>query len=158
MSSMAQMTTHSAACYILVISFFLLERSTVMASETLRFRWQWPAGREPDYKLLVDVQEVRKESSGIFGIKKSESMASQLPDAIELIGSVIMGPDELIGRKVIFRAPRAEVRNVVVGQAAGVAVIARDRNATNICICIQGAPKIVEKKALRAWLSDMKCE
>ena len=129
-----------------------------MSREAVRFRWQWPAGRKPDYKLLVDVQEVRKESSGIFGVKKSESMAGQLPDAIEVIGSVIVGPDELIGRKVILRAPRAELRNVVVGQAAGVAVIARDRNDTNICICIEGAPKIIDKNALRAWLNDMKCE
>ncbi|HWN96966.1 MAG TPA: hypothetical protein VNT99_18195 [Methylomirabilota bacterium] len=129
-----------------------------MAEEAIRFNWQWPAGRKPDYKLLIDVSKIRKESSGLFGLKKSESIGDQLPEATEVVGRVISGREQLVGKEVIFRAPRGELKEVVAGQRAAVAIIERDNRDTNICVCIVGVPKNLRDAELQAWLRDLKCE
>jgi hypothetical protein len=127
-----------------------------MASDVLRLGWQWPAGRSADYKMLIKVSEISKESAGLF--RKFESAAEHLPDAVVITGQATLGGEFAAGQAVAIRAPRAELKDVSVGRLAGVGVIRQDGKDKNICICVQGAPANLGADDLKKWLAQMECK
>lgn len=126
-------------------------------AQSIHLKWQWPAGRHPDLKILIRVDTIRKESGGLFGIRKFESMGEHLPDATEVIGTVVLGGDDLRGKTLRLRAPRAELKDVATGHTAGVGIIKSANGSGDICICVRGAPENLGADALKSWLDQMSC-
>ena len=96
----------------------------------IAFRWEWPAERKADEKILVKIQRISKKE----GLIPSPSFADALPDALEIKATVLKGPERFIGKMISLTAPGAEVKTLKTeGQA--ILGILRDEN---ICLCAVG--------------------
>ena len=129
-----------------------------MALASLQLSWQWPAGRTPDHKLLLDVRKVGRQRIRLSRLfSRVESAADYLPDAMELTGTVILGREHLLGANATLRVPRIELASISAGDRAGLGIIDQDGRDRNICICIKSAPDGLGSKELKDWLANMEC-
>lgn len=129
-----------------------------MALTSLHLVWQWPAGRQPDHKLLLNIRDIKRERTGLFNFFKNvESAADYLPEAMVLLGTVAAGRVGLLGAEVSIRLPRIELGGVAAGDHVGVGIIDEDKGDRNICICIKSAPDGLGSKELKDWLQSMEC-
>jgi len=78
-------------------------------------KWEWPANRSIEHKLLVKVDDVTKQGSGLFGVKKSPSLAASLPDPYIIRGNVENSDEKLHGKTVLLVAPKLEIGNIHKG-------------------------------------------
>src|SRR5688572_24793576 len=84
-----------------------LASETMMALSSLQLSWQWPAGRAPDHKLLLDVRNVRRQRIRLSRLFSNvESAADYLPDAMEVTGTVALGREYLLGANAALCVPR----------------------------------------------------
>ncbi|HUB48047.1 MAG TPA: hypothetical protein VMB73_23965 [Acetobacteraceae bacterium] len=138
---------------LLALSLFtcigLLTMTSSSAAQT-KLTWEWPAGRRTDRFLAVKLTRVAKEGGGLFGIRRSPSLADSLPDAKILEGSVMQGINT--GEHVSLRAPGAELPRLAAGDRAAFGLV-EDR----ICICVLQIPADITEDRLGAWLSRQSC-
>lgn len=102
-----------------------------MSAET-EMRWEWPADRNVEKRVVVKVEKIKEADQGFFGIKKSPSFASALPDPVVVMGLVIVGDPALRGKSVKLTLPKLELENIEVGQLAMLGLV-----EPNTCICIK---------------------
>ena len=102
----------------------------VMAAD-IDLNWEWPAKRSIEDRLLVKIDGVEKQGSGLFGIKKSPSLAGSLPDPYVVHGIIENGDDKLHGKSVMLVAPKLEIGDVSKGSYVVFGVV----NSTT-CICV----------------------
>jgi len=99
-------------------------------SSDLELRWEWPAARQPEIKLVVEIGSVKKAGQGLFGVKKSPSIAGSLPDPMQLMGEVASGPTHLVGKSIQAVLPEVELGGAGKGDFLAMGVLGE-----SICIC-----------------------
>jgi len=105
-------STHIA--YVCIILALMMIVGCVMAAD-IDLKWEWPANSAIEHKLLVKVDDIAKQGSGFFGVKKSPSLAASLPDPYIISGSVENSDNKLHGKTVSLVAPKLEIGNIHKG-------------------------------------------
>lgn len=123
-----------------------------MSAHTLALKWEWPAGRQADSKVLVRIGKIAKASKGFFGIGASPSLADALPDATDVTATVVAGPDALAGKTVTLGLPGMEAARLKTGELAGFGLLADGA----LCICVAAAPSQDVAQA-KNWLDGWTC-
>lgn len=123
-----------------------------MSAQTLALKWEWPAGRQVDSKILVKVGKIAKASKGFLGIGASPSLADALPDATDVTATVVAGPDALVGKTVTLGLPGMEAAKLKAGELAGFGLLANGA----LCICVAAAPSQDAAQA-GTWLEGWSC-
>ncbi|MFC1749474.1 hypothetical protein ACFL2V_11785 [Pseudomonadota bacterium] len=100
-------------------------------SADIQLKWEWPADRKVDSRLLVKVTDIHKEGSGFFGIKKSPSLASSFPDPISLSGVVNTQDSNLAGKSIEIVVPNLEISDIEEGGYVVLGVV-----EDGVCVCI----------------------
>lgn len=134
--------------FIAAMAFF--GGRTVMSAQIIKITWEWPAGRQLETKLLINIDKISKASTGFFGIRASPSMADAIPDATEVVATVISGQEDLVGKIISMRIPGVEAKKLKVGEPAAIALV-----DNNISICVSAAPP--NKHELENWFSTWNC-
>lgn len=136
--------------FFLFLTFFY--SGSTMADQLLEIKWEWAAGRQSDSKILVQIDKLSKPSKGFLGIGASPSLANSLPDATDVIATVIQGGEGLNGRTISIRLPGIEANKLEKNGKAGFALIGSD-----VCICVASVPDAAIQK-LDDFLDNMKCQ
>ena len=113
----------------------------------INLKWEWPAGRKADQKLIVNIASITKHNTGFFGLKKSPSLIEGIPDPIDIKGIIIGGDSYLGNKSITITLPKVELENVSEGNLIAIGVI-----EPNICICLKTATSATED------LSQWNCE
>ncbi len=100
-------------------------------STDVELKWEWPANRKVDRKILVKITGLKKQGGGLLGIKKSPSIVDNLPDPVLVSGIIINNNSESDEKIVSVIVPELEVKDI-------------DKNSytvwglvdNSICICI----------------------
>ena len=100
-------------------------------SADVELNWEWPAGRPIEDKLVVKIDGVKAQKSGIFGFKKTPSFAANVPEPTAVTGTVVKATTGLNGKTIQVIAPALEIVNV---EAGGYAVFGVVDSATCVCI------------------------
>ncbi len=103
-------------------------------SADIELNWEWPADRAADQKILIKVTDIKKQSSGFFGIKKSPSLAQNLPDPMVLSATLIGNESNLKNKTLELVLPKVELGEIKNNDIAILGVI-----AGKTCICIKAA-------------------
>jgi hypothetical protein len=114
-------------------------------------RWEWPAERRPDQRLLVRVTQVKSHGGGMLGMGNSPSVQN-LPDPVDVYGEVVGGSPEWRGRTTKLVAPRAELAGIASGDSLALGLSGR-----GICICAAKAPAGLNEQQLTDWLAAWHC-
>lgn len=123
-----------------------------MSNQEIRLKWEWPAGRQIEAKVLVKVDDIAKVSKGLLGIGASPSLADALPDPRDVTVSVISGPQALTGRKLTLRLPAMESDKLKVDGHAAFGLI--ENNA--VCVCVAAAPATNSEEE-KTWFQQWSC-
>lgn len=94
--------------------------------------WEWPADRVAEQKILVKVLDIKSQSSGLFGFKKTPSFAGNLPDPVTVKAKIIGQDKGLNDKTVEITLPKLELESIKVNDFAVLGVI-----ASKTCICIK---------------------
>jgi len=121
-----------------------------MSDQIIEVKWEWPAGRQMETKILINVKKISKASRGFFGIGASPSLADAIPEATDVVATVIAGQENLIGKTISMRVPGVEANKLKVGEPAAVALV-----NSNISICVSAAP--TDKGELDNWFNKWSC-
>lgn len=116
------------------------------------YKWEWPADRRPDIRLLAKVTKLEKQKESLFSTNKSPSIASNLPDAHVLTGNIIDGYEKLANQSFVLVLPRIEVADISVNDHVALGIV---NNA--ICICIAKVPASENRVKQMEWLANWKC-
>ena len=100
-------------------------------SASIELNWEWPADRAPEEKLLVLVNTVKKEGSGLFGLKKSPSLVSSIPDPMIVEATVVSSNSAFKGQTIRVVVPKLEIEGITVNTYAVLGVV-----ESSTCICI----------------------
>lgn len=142
--------------FILFIIFIamlaLFGGSPAMSNQVIEIKWEWLAGRTIETKLLIDVTKISKVSKGVFGIGASPSIADTLPDATDVVASVVSGSERLIGKSISLRIPGVEANKLKVGEHAALALV----NSNTICVCVSAVPTNTQE--IESWLNKWDCK
>ncbi len=111
------------------------------------YRWEWPADRKPDTRLLAKVSRLEKNSEGFFGINRSPSIAANLPDAQVMTGHIVDG-----NQKFTLILPKVEAANISVNDYVALGILGND-----VCICIAKAPDSGNQTKQMEWLKNWEC-
>ncbi|MGH9887935.1 MAG: hypothetical protein ACREBE_20550 [bacterium] len=134
---------------VTINSCFLGCRS--MSGNKLDLQWEWPAGRQAESRLLVQVDSIAKASKGVLEIGRSPSMANNLPDATDVTGTVTAGPEGFVNRTVRLRLPGVEAAKLVGGAPAGFGLVGE-----STVVCVAPAPSR-DPATNNKWLTDWSC-
>jgi hypothetical protein len=148
MKSKISLTFKFFIFFIATMAFF--GGRLAMSDQDIEIKWEWPAGRQIETKLLINIKKISKASTGFFGIGASPSLANALPDATDVVASVIFGQENLIGKTISMRMPGVEANKLKVGEPAAVALV-----SNNICICVSAAPR--DTHDLEDWFQKWSC-
>ncbi|MCX7113496.1 MAG: hypothetical protein NTX45_26035 [Proteobacteria bacterium] len=127
--------------------------TTAMANEYLKLKWEWPAGRQIETKILANVQGIEKVSKGFFGIGDSPSLADSLPDAKDVVVAVISGSEALVGQTLTLRVPGMEADKLKVGGHAALGLI----NNNSVCVCVSVVP-VKNPDEIKTWFNQWICQ
>ncbi|MBP7790633.1 MAG: hypothetical protein KA024_02285 [Zoogloea sp.] len=122
-----------------------------MSSKAVELKWEWPAGRHIESKLLINVSSIKRLSSGPFGVKLSPSLADALPEATEIEATVVIGEKEWLGKAIRIKIPGMEASKLREGGGA-VAGLIND----SICICLSPTPNLSQDD-LQSWFDNWVC-
>lgn len=116
---------------LLIYPFLIIFGGCSMAAD-IDLKWEWPDEREAKDKLLVKIKNIKKESSGLFGTKKSPSLVDALPDATKVTGLVLSDDKAISGKSVELVLPALELEGISSGNLVMLGLV-----NTNTCICIK---------------------
>ena len=112
----------------------------------LNLKWEWPAQRQPQLKLVMMVNDLKAADKGWFGLKRSPSLVEGLPDPITLQGTVVKGDPSLLQKSIAVTLPKLEADFLSKGDLAALGVL-----DNHVCICIRKLQSVDED------LSDWQC-
>ena len=121
-------------------------------AEIAQYKWEWPADRKPQTRILIKVTKLEKQGEGFLGIKKSPSIATNLPDAMILEGTVVQSDTGISVHTVELTVPKVEIPDIAVGDKVALGFI-----ANKVCICAEKLPDSVEPSNEANWLADWNC-
>jgi hypothetical protein len=116
------------------------------------YRWEWPADRTPEIRLLAKVAKLEKQKEGFLGINRSPSIAANLPDAQVLTGLIVDGHRELANRKFSLVLPKVEAADIAANDYVALGIIGSD-----ICICIAKVPAGGSQAQQMEWVANWQC-
>ena len=100
-------------------------------SADIELNWEWPADRQIEQRILIKIEKIKEQGSGFFGINKSPSLASNVPDPTVITGTVL-GDDKLVaGKTISVIVPKLEVESLSAGGFVVAGIVEAD-----ICICL----------------------
>ncbi|WP_288053585.1 hypothetical protein [Methylobacter sp.] len=140
-------------CMIFIATMAFSGGCSAMSTQPLEIKWEWPAGRQMETKLLINIKKISKASKGLFGIGASPSMANALPDATDVSASIESGQENLVGRELSIRIPGMEAQKLKVGEHAAIGLV----EGNTIGICVSAAPT-ADKQELANWFNQWRCE
>ncbi|WP_308364327.1 MULTISPECIES: hypothetical protein [unclassified Microbulbifer] len=100
-------------------------------SADIELKWEWPADRAIEDRFLIKVEKVKAQDSGLFGLKKSPSFASNIPEPTVITGVVQNKGTVINGKSLKVVAPKPEAEEIEAGSYAVLGVVDKD-----VCICI----------------------
>jgi hypothetical protein len=115
-------------------------------SADIELKWEWPANRTIDKKILVKIDSIDIKKSGIFGFFNSPSIIGNLPDPRTLTGKVIKLENNKSDVNFKLTLPLLELNDIKSGSFAALGIV---NNTT--CICI------VPVESIDTNLDDIKC-
>ena len=124
-----------------------------MSNQTIELKWEWPAGRKIETKLLLRVEKIKPASKGLFGIGASPSLANALPEATDVSAQVLTGPDAMVGKTVEIQLPGLEARKLVKGEMAALGLLQNKA----LAVCIDHVPK-QDMEPAQQWLQQWNCQ
>lgn len=116
------------------------------------YQWEWPADRKPTKRVLIKINKIEKQGEGIFGVKKSPSIASNLPDAMVLEGSIIKSDTQISEQSIVLTFPKIEIPEINVGDKVALGLVDNE-----VCICADKLPDSIEESQEAEWLSNWNC-
>jgi hypothetical protein len=116
------------------------------------YQWEWPADRKPHNRILVKINKLEKQGEGIFGVKNSPSIASNLPDAMVLEGIVVQSDTKMAEQSLVLTFPKIEIPDIAIGDKIALGIVEND-----VCICAEKLPASVEASQEAEWLSNWNC-
>ena len=100
-------------------------------SADIELKWEWPADRKIEERILIKVDTIKAQGSGLFGIKASPSLAASVPDPMTVTGTV-QGDDVITaGQTLSVVVPKLEIESLNSGGYAVIGLV-----ETDVCICI----------------------
>ena len=121
-----------------------------MSNSVIECKWEWPAGRKVETKLLLRVEKIATASKGWFGMAASPSLA--LPEATDVQALVLVGPDTMQGKLLKLQMPGMEARKLGQGKLAAAGLLTG--NAVVVCIASSPAQEIAPAQT---WLTSWNC-
>ncbi|MFV8784033.1 hypothetical protein ACNKU7_16555 [Microbulbifer sp. SA54] len=100
-------------------------------SADIELKWEWPADRAVEDRILIKVEDIKPQGSGFFGFKKSPSFASNLPEPTVITGTIQNTDDLIQGKSLKIIVPKPEIGDTTIGGYAVLGIVEND-----ICICI----------------------
>lgn len=100
-------------------------------SADIELKWEWPADRAIEDRILIKVEDVKPQGSGLFGLRKSPSFASNIPEPTVITGVVQNTGSVISGKRLKVIAPKPEIGGTEAGSYAVLGVVDKD-----VCICI----------------------
>lgn len=113
-----------------IFIFLMLMGSNAMSAD-IELKWEWPANRSTDNKLLVKIDSIKKQKTGFFNSLKSPSLINNLPDPRVISGNIINSKDIIASKNFALTLPLLEMESIESGSYAVLGII----NKTT-CICI----------------------
>jgi hypothetical protein len=98
----------------------------------LNLKWEWPADRQPQLKLVMEITSIEEADRGWFGVKKSPSLIEGIPNPITFRGVIVGGTGHFDGKTVSLTLPKLEAESISSGDHVAVGVF-----ENNTCICIK---------------------
>jgi len=132
------MRTHDTWWYVL-LSFALLGSCDVK-NKTLS--WQWASGRAPEHRIVVRIESLESPSAGPFGLGRPPSVVQNLPDPVELRGTVLASSAPAKSATVRLLLPRLELGAAQRGFRVALGLL------DDTCICIGAVPEDVTAEGL----------
>ncbi len=123
-----------------------------MSIKSIDIKWEWPATRSVESKMLVKIEKIDKASKGFFGIGASPSLAAALPDATDVLASVVSGPTHFVGKLLALQLPGMEAAKLKVGERAAIGLIENN----TISICLAAVP--ADTADMATWLANWNCK
>ena len=118
-----------------IIAYLMLILGGCGVSAEITLKWEWPADRSADSKLMIEVVKVTEEGDGLFGLKRSPSLVDNVPDPVTVHGIIVKQRSELDRKTVTVLLPKLELNNIKAQQFAVLGIVG---NTT--CICIKPIP------------------
>ncbi len=100
-------------------------------SADVKLKWEWPADRTIEDKIVVKIKSIKKEGGGFFGLKKSPSLANSFPGPVIVTGSIENSNGSIQGKVVEVTVPQLEISGITEGDYAMLGLV-----ETGICVCI----------------------
>jgi hypothetical protein len=125
---MISLWSDSKSLFICLILLSLLGGCAMSAD--IEYKWEWPADRAIEKRVLIKVENIKAQSAGFFGVKKSPSLASSLPDPTVVTG-INQGKDGSKGKTISIVVPKLEIENLKIGNYVVLGIV-----NSNTCICI----------------------
>jgi hypothetical protein len=122
-------------------------------TESTHYQWEWPADRKPTKRVLIKIDKLEKQGEGVFGVKKSPSIASNLPDAMVLQGTIVQSDVPMADQSLVLTFPKIEIVDIAVGDKVALGLI-----DDGVCICADKLPDSVGTQQEAEWLSHWNCK
>lgn len=100
-------------------------------SAEIELKWEWPADRTVEDRILIKVEDVKPQGSGFFGLRKSPSFASNIPEPTVITGVIQNDDTKISGKSLKIIAPGPEIGETKSGSYAVLGIVNKD-----VCICI----------------------
>jgi hypothetical protein len=124
------------------------------SSKDVQLQWEGAAGRQPDGKLLVEVEDLKAAGKGTLAqLRNHPSLAQSMPDPVDLRASVLRHTGVWSGSGVSLRYPQYLLPDATTHDRLALAVIGE-----KVCVCLARVPSAVPESALEAWLAQWKCD
>jgi hypothetical protein len=103
-------------------------------SKAAQLTWEWPAGREAEHRVGVQVVDLSPASGGLFGVKKSPSLVSGFPEPMRLQGKALDDEGDWAGKSLEVIVPRSEIPEVKAGDKVTLGLVGQ------VCIAVTKLP------------------
>jgi hypothetical protein len=124
------------------------------SGKDVQLRWEGSAGRQPETKLVVQVQKLEVAGQGVLGqLENHPSLAHSMPDPVDLKASVLHHTGAWSGASVALRYPKYKLPDAAAHDRLALAVIGQQ-----VCICLAHVPSGLANAALDDWLAQWNCD
>lgn len=80
-----------------------------------------------DQKVKMRVDSIRKQSGGLFGMKRAASIAGNMTNGMEVRGVIIDSEKDLNGKSIVIVLPKHELPTIADGDEVLVSILGGDR-------------------------------
>ncbi len=92
----------------------------------INLKWEWPDEREPEYLITIQVNSIKKDSPGFFGLKHSPSILGWMPGGVILRGCITDNRMGLSGKTLSLLLPVGETHAAKKGDTLVLGIVDHD--------------------------------